>query len=120
MSKQMDKIFDGANKVVPANWTGLSPDMAKAAYGLSDITLIENKDTLIGTELCIIGYKDGSNSKGPYTTFLFIPRQDKLALGLVSFSSTPFCDMIKRSKLPVKGVIEKTPCKKGSYWNLKS
>lgn len=113
-------LFQQANKVVPVNWHGVSPEQAKTMYGITDIEVVKKPEELIGKEVCIIGCKEQTNDKGAYMTFLFVPNQENLALGMFSLSSKPFIDMVMRSKLPVKGVLNKEPCKKGKYWNLKS
>jgi hypothetical protein len=120
MSEQVKNLFNGANKVTPAIWSGVSPDMAKTMYGVADVELFKKAEVLVGRRICIIGHKEQQNEKGVYRTFLFVPDQETVALGMFSLSSKPFIDMICRSKLPVAGTLEKCPCKKGSYWNLKS
>lgn len=120
MSEQVQSLFSGANKITPVQWRGVSPDTAKALYNVPEIELFKKPEVLIGKEICVIGSKDGENEKGKYTTFLFVPNQETVALGLFSLSSKPFIDMVARSKLPVKGVLSKKPCAKGSYWNLES
>jgi hypothetical protein len=119
MSEQVKSLFAGANSVTPAAWIGVNPDTAKAMYNVAEIETVKKPEELIGKEICIIGRKEQENEKGKYQTFLFIPNQENIVLGLFSLSSKPFIDMVSRSKLPVKGVLSKEPCKKGTYWSLK-
>jgi hypothetical protein len=121
----VQKVFDGAHDVVSALWTGMNPEEAKKNFDLPEdaaIEIVREPESLFDKEICILGFKKGTNQYGDYWTFLFIPKQEKVALGFFSLSSLPFLGMIERSKLPVKGVLEKVVNKKNpkkTYWNLK-
>lgn len=124
----VESLFGGASKPVSNLWTGVNPDTAKSLYGKTDIYVFSSKPKegqlpvkdIIGKEICIIGFKEAVNAQGVYYTYLFVPKQEPLVLGFFSLSSKPFHDLVTRSKLPVKGILEKVPCKKGSYWNLRA
>ena len=104
------ELFDKGNKVKEIEWHGVTPDAAKAAYNVSEISQTET-DSLIGTEMLIIGYTDRKGEMGDYCIFLFIPNVEPLEVRTFITGSKAFCERVKRSDLPVAGTLKQVESK---------
>jgi len=100
------KLFDSANSVPAKEWVGTDPDTAKALYGIADVPKTK-LESLIGAEIVIIGKLKMQGDKGMYNIYLYVPKQDELALCTMAVSSKSFNERVERSKMPVKGTVTK-------------
>jgi hypothetical protein len=99
-------LFDSANSVPAKEWVGTDPDTAKALYGVAEVTKVK-LETLIGSEIVIIGKLKMQGDRGPYSVYLFVPKQEELTLCTTAVSSKSFNEHVERSKLPVRGLVTK-------------
>ena len=113
----VDNLFEGAGSVPVEAWTGTDPETAGKLYGVTSEKIALKE--LVGREICIIGKMQRQGERGIYFVYLFVPRQETLALCTTATSSKSFIERVNRSgKLPVKGCVRKETGKKGDYYVL--
>lgn len=99
-------LFNNANNVPAKEWIGTDPDTAKALYGIADVPKVK-LETLLGSEICIIGKLKMQGDKGMFSVYLYVPKSDTLQLCTTAVSSRSFNERVDRSKMPVKGTVKK-------------
>jgi len=107
----VSKLFENSNTVPAKEWQGTDPETAQALYGITEVPRTK-LESLIDSEIVIIGKLKMQGDKGVFVVYLYAPKTENLQLCTMAVSSKSFNERVDRSKLPVRGTVHKTASKK--------
>jgi len=107
----VSKLFENSNTVPAKEWQGTDPETAQALYGITEVPRTK-LESLIDSEIVIIGKLKMQGDKGVFVVYLYVPKTENLQLCTMAVSSKSFNERVDRSKLPVRGTVHKTASKK--------